>query len=257
MQYTMPKRSHFEPTSSTDRTHSQKLSELEYRLCTPQVRGFELSSNAWGTFYVDGVHDINFSTEAFPRLVLPYDYKELLLAFVASQLSCDDTFDDVIQGKGRGMIILLHGNPGLGKTLTAEATAEELRRPLYAVSAGELGYSAGEVESKLRKVLEISTKWGAVLLIDECDIFLEQRTVSDIERNKIVAVFLRLLDTAYNLIHYDEMNLSAAADNRTLQNRYRFALSLAISVESGCTERLAERYYLGGYLSMPSFHGRS
>jgi len=105
-----------------------------------------------------------------------------------------DAFDDIIQGKGQGIIILLHGEPGVGKTLTAEATAEEMERPLYTISAGELGYSAGEVEENLRTVLEISTKWRAVLLIDECDIFLEQRTTSDIHRNKLVAVFLRLLE---------------------------------------------------------------
>jgi len=28
-------------------------------------------------------------------------------------------FDDHIQGKGKGMIFLLHGEPGVGKTLTA------------------------------------------------------------------------------------------------------------------------------------------
>lgn len=28
--------------------------------------------------------------------------------------------DDIIAGKGNGLIILLHGSPGTGKTLTAE-----------------------------------------------------------------------------------------------------------------------------------------
>jgi SpoVK/Ycf46/Vps4 family AAA+-type ATPase len=62
------------------------------------------------------------------------------------------------------------------------------------MSAGELGLTADQVESSLQRVLEISTKWGAVLLLDECDVFLEQRTVSDLERNKLVSVFLRLLE---------------------------------------------------------------
>ena len=62
------------------------------------------------------------------------------------------------------------------------------------MSAGELGLTADQVEDSLQRVLEISTKWGAVLLLDECDVFLEQRTVADIERNKLVSVFLRLLE---------------------------------------------------------------
>ena len=77
--------------------------------------------------------------------------------------------------------------------------AEEMKKPLYSMSAGELGSTAVEVEGQLRKVLELSTKWGAILLIDECDVFLEQRTTSDLERNKLVSgetnCSVRLRDT--------------------------------------------------------------
>lgn len=101
--------------------------------------------------------------------------------------------------------MLLSGEPGVGKTLTAESgrlyitvltlatfsslmtVAEEMKKPLYTMSAGELGNSANQVEEQLHKVLELSTKWGAILLIDECDVFLEQRTTSDLERNKLVS----------------------------------------------------------------------
>jgi SpoVK/Ycf46/Vps4 family AAA+-type ATPase len=72
--------------------------------------------------------------------------------------------------------------------------AEEMRSPLYSIGAGELGESADEVEGNLRRVLEISTKWGAVLLLDECDVFLEQRSSKSLQRNKLVSVFLRLLE---------------------------------------------------------------
>ena len=92
------------------------------------------------------------------------------------------------------MIALLSGEPGLGKTLTAESVAEEMRRPLYFLSAGELGDTVHAVEENLQEVLEISTKWNAVLLLDECDIFLEKRTTSDLQRNKLITVFLRLLE---------------------------------------------------------------
>lgn len=107
--------------------------------------------------------------------------------------------------------MLLSGEPGTGKTLTAESgkpfysprlisviiivsVAEDMHSPLYSIGAGELGESADEVERGLRRVLEISTKWGAVLLLDECDVFLEQRSSKSIQRNKLVSVFLRLLE---------------------------------------------------------------
>ena len=78
--------------------------------------------------------------------------------------------------------------------MTLVAVAEVMRSPLYSIGAGELGESADEVEGNLRRVLEISTKWGAVLLLDECDVFLEQRSSVSIQRNKLVSVFLRLLE---------------------------------------------------------------
>jgi len=37
-------------------------------------------------------------------------------------------------------------------------------------------------------------KWNAVLLLDECDVFLEARSAHDLERNKIVSIFLRTLE---------------------------------------------------------------
>jgi hypothetical protein len=68
-----------------------------------------------------------------------------------------------------------------------DIVAEEMRAPLYSLSAGELGESAGSIERALTSVLELVTKWNAVLLLDEADVFLEQRDFSNLERNKIVS----------------------------------------------------------------------
>ncbi|KAF2159005.1 hypothetical protein M409DRAFT_71347 [Zasmidium cellare ATCC 36951] len=171
-----------------------ELNNEHYRFCDASVKGYCLTSKQWVKMLVDNVDEIKWNTASFKRLVLPSDYKELILAFVDSHLSQGDSFDDIVQGKGRGIVILLSGVPGVGKTLTAEAVAEEMKKPLYSMSAGQLGFDADTVEIRLRSVLEICTKWRAVLLIDECDVFLEQRQISDIHRNKLVAVFLRLLE---------------------------------------------------------------
>lgn len=40
-------------------------------------------------------------------------------------------FDDLIKGKGKGMIFLLHGEPGVGKTLTAGACFEAKREDRF------------------------------------------------------------------------------------------------------------------------------
>ncbi|KAL8771043.1 MAG: hypothetical protein Q9209_003462 [Squamulea sp. 1 TL-2023] len=92
------------------------------------------------------------------------------------------------------MVVLLSGSLGVGKTLTAESVAEIIRAPFYMMSAGNLGLDSSNVESSLSNVLEMSTKWNAVLLLDEADVFLEQRSAHDLERNKLVSIFLRMLE---------------------------------------------------------------
>lgn len=68
---------------------------------------------------------------------------------------------DVIEGKGKGLIILLHGGPGTGKTLTAESVAELAERPLYRVTCGDIGTSPESVENYLESVLYIGSTWKA------------------------------------------------------------------------------------------------
>jgi len=62
------------------------------------------------------------------------------------------------------------------------------------MSSGDLGSRPDQVEHKLRNVLEMIAKWNAVLLLDECDVFLEKRSTHDLERNKLVSIFLRTLE---------------------------------------------------------------
>jgi hypothetical protein len=55
------------------------------------------------------------------------------------------------------------------------------------VSSGELGTSATSVESGLSDAIQLATTWNAVILIDEADVFLEQRSSHDLERNCLVS----------------------------------------------------------------------
>lgn len=169
------------------------LTEEQKMICTPLVRGYALKEKLWLNFFVNAVQDIEFSNRAFDSLVLPESQKELILGFTTTQQSYISKFDDVIEGKGRGIILLLCGPPGVGKTLTAESVAEEMKVPLYMMSAGDLGLDPRGVESKLQGILDMCTRWNAILLLDEADVFLEERSLHELERNKLVSIFLRVL----------------------------------------------------------------
>lgn len=69
-----------------------------------------------------------------------------------------------------------------------------MHAPLFMMSAGDLGLTPNQVESELTTILEMISKWNAVLLLDECDVFLEARSTHDLERNKLVSIFLRVLE---------------------------------------------------------------
>lgn len=170
------------------------LTDEQLIQCSSLLKGYTLKTKRWLSFFVDCVTEIIWNNSAFSNLVLPHSQKELILAFAESQVLHKDKFDDVISGKGKGIIMLLSGGPGIGKTLTAESVAENMKVPLYMMSAGDLGIKSSEVETSLTTILEMVAKWNAVLLLDECDVFLEARSAHDLERNKIVSIFLRTLE---------------------------------------------------------------
>jgi SpoVK/Ycf46/Vps4 family AAA+-type ATPase len=137
--------------------------------------------------------------------VLPIGRKQLLQSLVEAH-NQDLGFDDFVQGKGQGLVINLFGPPGCGKTLSAEATSEHVRKPLYVVGAGDLGVTATEIDQALERTFDIATSWKAIILIDEvgfcpetlgyagnltvpqADVFMEQRSLHDLMRNAMVAV---------------------------------------------------------------------
>ncbi|KAL3423685.1 ATPase [Phlyctema vagabunda] len=183
-----------DPTSDSATNGEQSLTPWQHLLAAHTLRGYSLKDKKWLVFDIENLSEITFSDSAFSRLVLPNDTKDLVLAFANAQIKREQTFDDIIEGKGKGIIMLLSGPPGVGKTLTAEAVAETMHTPLYMMSAADLGDTPSEVEEALKKTLAMTTKWKAVLLLDEADVFLEARSKHDLERNKLVSIFLRNLE---------------------------------------------------------------
>ena len=77
---------------------------------------------------VPNVHPIRWNKAAFERLVLPSKTKELVKALVMVRASMTgnshevvkgNQTNDIVAGKGNGLVMLFHGSPGTGKTLTA------------------------------------------------------------------------------------------------------------------------------------------
>jgi hypothetical protein len=63
-----------------------------------------------------------------------------------------------------------------------------------------LGSSSEDVDDALTEILELAQRWKAVVLLDEADVFLSQRSETDVERNALVSIFLRQLEYYQGII---------------------------------------------------------
>ncbi|KAI0109522.1 P-loop containing nucleoside triphosphate hydrolase protein [Nemania sp. FL0031] len=162
-------------------------------LLPSSILGFSMSDKKWYNLMLKHVQPVIWNKTAFERLVLEFPKKELIKALVHIHMSNSESAD-IIEGKGNGLIFLLHGGPGTGKTLTAESVAELAERPLYRLTCGDIGTDPEVAEKYLGPAFYIGNAWKAVVLLDDCDVFLEERTQADLKRNALVSVFLRVLE---------------------------------------------------------------
>ena len=127
-----------------------------------------------------------------------------------SYFAKDADFTDYVKGKGRSLFILLHGSPGTEKPLTAGKSSTCLpnnarlmiarmcsrRRTKTAVHdlLRRPGTEPTKLEMNIRSVFEDATMLGAVLLLDEADIFLEEPDFCHLKGYALVSVFLQKLE---------------------------------------------------------------
>jgi len=148
----------------------------------------ELHHHIW--VHVDDMKPYQYQPELKEKLILPQEQTDLIDILTAEM---DVLMDDIIAGKSGGTTVLCAGPAGVGKTLTAEVYAEIIRRPLYRVHSGQLGLNVTEMEKALKDTLTRAQRWGAVMLIDEADVYIKRRD-DDIAANAVVGVFLRVLE---------------------------------------------------------------
>ena len=83
---------------------------------------------------------------------------------------------------GQGLLVLLSGQPGTGKTLMAEASklmcvstfdwltrdlvADKIGYPLYYINAQDLGEGPATVSTNLTRIMDNAAEWNALVLLD-------------------------------------------------------------------------------------------
>ncbi|CCF46130.1 AAA family ATPase [Colletotrichum higginsianum] len=160
------------------------------------MTGFNLKTKKWTDLSIDRFSEVQWNTGAFESLVISGKMKRLIQALITNQIEAEHS-TDIISGKGNGIIMLLHGGPGTGT-------------------------EPREVEKYLESVLHLGKTWGCVVLLDEADVFLEQRSLEDLKRNALVSVFLRVLE------YYDGILILTSNRVGTFDEAFKSRIQLAI-----------------------------
>ncbi|KAL0261182.1 hypothetical protein SLS55_004878 [Diplodia seriata] len=221
-----------------------KLSDDELMLLSHRVFGFILRTRKWAAFDVSDLHEMHDKTgsEGFKRLALPRGHREKLEPllrqhFRQRQSIKDDIASEIdfFRREQLGLTILLHGVPGVGKTLTAECVASHFSRPLFPLSYNDLlGGAPAEVTAQLEEVFALAAAWDAVLLVEDAEpLLFPPSGGDDYTRNTspaaASAAFLRVVDNYPGLLFLTTTTTSGSSsgsrvNNNALHSRLRLSL---------------------------------
>ncbi|KAI0378642.1 hypothetical protein F5Y04DRAFT_290814 [Hypomontagnella monticulosa] len=172
-------------------------------LCPEKVLVHSLNDNEWYYVAMRKLYFPTWTPDAWSRLVKPDSspvadsierIRSLTKAHAASNRQrVGETTLDNFRGKGKGLTFLLHGPPGVGKTMLAECLSEEHKRPLYRVNLG-MFVDNDNWEAKIEEIFRKAHFWDAILLIDEAEVVMSERTQERMHSLAWVAVFLRKIE---------------------------------------------------------------
>ncbi|CAN5816631.1 hypothetical protein BH11BAC7_BH11BAC7_02490 [soil metagenome] len=167
-------------------------------------------------------------------------------------------------------ISIFSGDPGTGKSHTADAIGNEFGLPVYKINFAQMvSKYIGETEKNLEKVFDRFDRQPCILFFDEAEAIFSKRTEvtgsNDQHANNLQSYLLQKVEefTGIIILATNVQNLSQYFD-KAFQRRYRLIVTFTFpdfderlsiwknalfepyNFEEGLTERLAKNYQLTG-----------
>lgn len=139
------------------------------------IGGYDLEVNRWRTFNIWDLKPVKYDQEAWSRLIMDEDTKDLIRALV------DNTGCSVGGLKpahfNKGQTVLLKGPPGTGRMTTVHAVCNLLKRPLLTITitADDLLYDLVNLLSDIALRVSFAATWNAVIVVKGTDRLLESK----------------------------------------------------------------------------------
>jgi SpoVK/Ycf46/Vps4 family AAA+-type ATPase len=176
---------------------------------------------------LEHILSVGYSDVRLSDLVLSEENRKALQRLISEQRAAETLAEHGLRPRRR---LLLHGPPGCGKTMAAQAIAGELRLPIIRVRLEAIfSRYLGETAATLADIFAEADRVRGVYLFDEFDALgrtrLDDNDVGEVKR--IVTTFLQLLDATddtYSVL-VAATNVGASLD-RALFRRFDDVLEL-------------------------------
>ncbi|KAJ8583780.1 hypothetical protein M405DRAFT_884670 [Rhizopogon salebrosus TDB-379] len=193
------------------------------------IGGYDLDAHEWQTFRIWDLKPIEYDQEAWKRLIMDENSKDLIRALGDSAGRPLGTSYPGQFSKGKN--ILLKGPPGTGRMSTVHAVCNLFNRPLLTISA-DCSFRSN-LESDLAQRVSLAVTWNAVIVVKDADVFLKSfdlervhAVLRQFESDDCIAFWVtgscgkEFLSSFCAVIDFPELNAAA----RRLENLSRYQL---------------------------------